>query len=263
MNDRGVPFGDQDAPAWTSVLGRLRDVVRQSVVAHQLAELTRQDRAPLSVLDVGCGQGTQALELARAGHEVTGLDSSSQLLSRFRESLRDQDPDVRGRVRLVQGDGEQAPRLTPGPFDLVCCHGVLMYLPDPLPLVRAMSQVAAVDGGRVSLLVRNGLAPAMRPGLLGDGRQALEAFDRLDYINRLGLAARAHTPEQLDRLLDPFGCHRDGWFGVRVFADHRDEPAPPGDDPELATLLAAEQRAGRTDPYRQVAALLHVIYRRG
>ena len=28
------------------------------------------------------------------------------------------------------------------------------------------------------------------------------------------------------------------------------------------TLLACEERAGRTDPYRQVAALLHLIARR-
>jgi S-adenosylmethionine-dependent methyltransferase len=40
-----------------------------------------------------------------------------------------------------------------------------------------------------------------------------------------------------------------------------DQPAPaePG---RLAALLDAEERAGRTDPYRRVAPLLHVVGRR-
>ncbi|MEV4090072.1 hypothetical protein AB0J43_58375, partial [Nonomuraea fuscirosea] len=47
------------------------------------------------------------------------------------------------------------------------------------------------------------------------------------------------------------------WYGVRVFSDAvpKDEPVP--DD--LYDLLAAEERAGRTDPYRRVAALTHLI----
>ena len=36
------------------------------------------------------------------------------------------------------------------------------------------------------------------------------------------------------------------------------EAEPP---PDMEDLLACEERAGRTDPYRRVAALLHVIAR--
>ncbi|HET7386338.1 MAG TPA: hypothetical protein VFJ19_06690 [Nocardioidaceae bacterium] len=58
----------------------------------------------------------------------------------------------------------------------------------------------------------------------------------------------------------PWGWRREKWYGVRVFCDHRDEARPPDDD--LAPLLDAEHEAGRRDPYRQVAALLHVVYAR-
>lgn len=249
---------------WTESLGRLRDVVRQELVAEQLAATVAPSPGAiptpaLRVLDVGCGQGTQALRLARAGHQVTGVDASSVLLDRFAADLAAEEVEVRIRVRLVCGPGEAAPDLVSGPFDLVLCHGVLMYLDDPTAMLTALSAVAGEDAA-LSLLVRNGLAMAMRDGLRGDWASALAAFDTTSYVNRLGLAARAHTPADLDRALEPFGWTRARWFGVRVLSDHRDDPAPA--PAELPTLLAAEAEAARRDPYRSVAALLHLIYRR-
>jgi S-adenosylmethionine-dependent methyltransferase len=245
------------AAGWVGVLGRLRDVVRQEVLAAQLAGLPQLAAPPARVLDVGCGQGTQALGAARAGHEVTGIDSSGELLARFEQALAAEPAAVTARVRLVHGAGEHAPDLVSGRFDLVMCHGVLMYLDDIGPMLASLVRVAA-PGGAISLLVRNGLAPAMRDGLRGRWPETARAFDSKDYVNRLGLAAHAHTPQDVDRGLQPLGWRRVAWFGVRVFTDHRDEPAPePG---ELAGLLATEREAGGRDPYRSVAALLHLVY---
>lgn len=244
---------------WVDELGRLRGVVRQHVVAAQLAGLIG-DAGPQRVLDAGCGQGTQALLLARRGHHVTGLDASAELLGRFEDSLAGEPAEVRARVQLIQGLGEAAPDLVAGPFDLVLCHGVLMYLDDIGPMLAALSAVAGADAG-LSVLIRNGLALAMRDGLRGDHPAALSAFDTLEYTNRLGLAAHAHTPDIIDRAVAPFGWRRQRWYGVRVFTDHLDEPAPAA--AELTDLLAAELAAGARDPYRQVAAIAHLYYLRG
>jgi len=241
---------------WIDRLGRLRDIVRQELIAAQLHEVLDQRQR---VLDVGCGQGTQALILARSGYDVTGLDPSDYLLSRFEASLADEPASVQERVHLVKGTGEAAPELAPGPFDVVLCHGVLMYLDDDREMLGALTKVAAHQAV-LSLLVRNGLAPAMRPGLLRQWDEAMAAFDRRDYVNRLGLSARMHTPVALNVVLDPLGWYLDRWFGVRVVTDHLDEDAP--SEVELARIMAVEQEAGRRDPYRQVAAFLHLIYRR-
>ena len=140
----------------------------------------------MRVLDVGCGQGT---ELSRAGAGrswVTGLDSSATLLGDLETALAGEAPEVRGRVRPVQGEAERLADLVPSQrFDAVLCHGVLMYFADPAPLLYAVA-AAVAPGGFASLPVRNGDALAMRPGLLGHWPTAQRAFDDMAYGNRSG-----------------------------------------------------------------------------
>jgi S-adenosylmethionine-dependent methyltransferase len=52
------------------------------------------------------------------------------------------------------------------------------------------------------------------------------------------------------------------WYGVRVFTDTAATDAVVPGEPALTELLACEERAGATDPYRRVAALTHVIAHR-
>lgn len=167
---------------WRERLGTLRDVVRQELVTRQLGE--HLPATPVRLLDVGCGQGTQALRMAARGHRVTALDASRDLLDLLETGIR---PGMR--ITTVQAEAERLGELfEPGSFDAVLCHGVLMYFDDPDPLLAAMARVLA-PGGLLSLLVRNGDALALRPALLGDWAEARRAFDDTRYVNRLGVAA--------------------------------------------------------------------------
>ncbi|WP_327716650.1 methyltransferase domain-containing protein [Streptomyces sp. NBC_00490] len=215
----------------------------------------------LRVLDVGMGQGTQALRLARAGHQVTGLEQDATMIAAARESLCAEPEGIRERMRIIEGDGrDTGVHFLPGSFDVVLCHGVLMYVEEPDPLLAGLARMLA-QGGLLSLLVRNADALAMRPGLSGDWAGALGAFDTVSYTNRLGLDVRADRLETLTATLAGIGAPLHAWFGVRVFTDTAADAAEIPDDVE--TLLAAEERAGRTDPYRGVAALLHLCGVRG
>ncbi|MFI9718654.1 class I SAM-dependent methyltransferase [Streptomyces sp. NPDC052396] len=217
----------------------------------------------LRVLDVGPGQGTQALRLARAGHQVTGLEPDPRMLAVLHETLAAEPAGIQERVRLVQGDGrDTGAHFLPGAFDVVLCHGVLMYLAEPDAMLAGLARVLA-PGGLLSLLVRNADALALRPGLLGDWDTALAAFDSPAYTNRLGLPVRADRREVLTATLAGIGAPLHAWYGVRVFTDAAGDERPPPHPEELHRLLAAEERAGRTDPYRAVAALLHLCGVRG
>ncbi|MFD4635464.1 class I SAM-dependent methyltransferase [Streptomyces sp. NPDC058284] len=212
----------------------------------------------LRILDVGMGQGTQALRLARAGHKVTGVEQDPAMIASARTALAAEPEGIRGRVRIVEGDGHQTGvHFLPGSFDVVLCHGVLMYVEEPDALLAGLARMLA-PGGLLSLLVRNAEALAMRPGIAGDWAGALAAFDSTTYRNRLGIDARADRLDALTSTLAGIAAPLQVWYGVRVFTDTVADGTPLPPEWELEALLAAEERAGRTDPYRRVAALLHL-----
>ncbi|MFE1247943.1 class I SAM-dependent methyltransferase [Streptomyces sp. NPDC058735] len=205
----------------------------------------------LRVLDVGMGRGTQALRLARGGHQVTGLEQDTTMVAAAREYLAGEPEGIRKRMRIIEGDGrDTGVHFLPGSFDVVLCHGVLMHAEEADPLLAGLARMLA-PGGLLSLLVRNGDAPAMRPGLSGDWAGALAAFD----------TGRADRLKDLTATLAGIGAPLHAWYGVRVFTDTARDgaPVPAG----LEALLAVEDKAGRTDPYRGVAALLHLCGVRG
>jgi S-adenosylmethionine-dependent methyltransferase len=243
---------------WQARLGKLRDVVRQELLTRQLG--AQLPPPPVRIIDLGCGQGTQALRLARRGYQVTGVDASADLLGRFERNLAAEPAEVRTRVRVQRGLIENyAERAGGSRFAAVLCHGVLMYAPDPDPILRAVAGLTA-PGGLVSLLVRNADALAMRPGLLGDWAACGRAFGSARYENQIGVSARADRLADLTARLAGYGLTVTAWYGVRVFTDSAAGDAEP--PPDLEALLACEERAGHTDPYRQVAALLHLFARR-
>ncbi|OPZ64505.1 MAG: dTDP-3-amino-3,4,6-trideoxy-alpha-D-glucopyranose [Firmicutes bacterium ADurb.Bin506] len=59
---------------------------------------------PGSILELGCGSGRLLLPLAEAGHAVTGIDGSPDMLARCSDRLLNSSEPVRARVRLEQGD---------------------------------------------------------------------------------------------------------------------------------------------------------------
>ncbi|HYM49454.1 MAG TPA: class I SAM-dependent methyltransferase [Candidatus Limnocylindrales bacterium] len=109
-------------------------------------------RPPARVLDEACGQGRHAIELARRGYQVTGLDLSDYLLGVAAERARSE----RLSLRWVHGDMRQPPS---GPFDLVLnLFTALGYFEDDADNQAVLNGIASVlaPGGRLVLEVLNG-----------------------------------------------------------------------------------------------------------
>lgn len=246
--------------AWRQGLPQVRNAVRQDLVARQLAAhlpapSPGSDANGVAV-DLGCGQGTQAIALARAGYHVTGVDLSPELLDEALEAAAAEPPEVAQRLRFEHGDLFDYCAQHSGEADVVACHGVLMYLP-ALGVGIAAAVGAARPGGMVSVVTRNRFSIAMRAGMTGDWKAALASFDARTYRNRLGLEqVRADGPDEVAGALAAAGAHRVAWYGVRLFTDHWSDVDPPED---YEDLVAAEEEACRRDPYRLVAALTHTV----
>src|SRR5437879_12010831 len=75
-------------------------------VAFYVAEATRVAReSRATVLELGCGTGRVLLPLARAGHDVSGIDASAAMLARWRAKLARVSGYMRDRVAADAGGG--------------------------------------------------------------------------------------------------------------------------------------------------------------
>ena len=184
---------DQWAPLADSFVDQHYGSLRGRVRTHVIHEHLRQHLgpAPQRVVDVGGGAGHQSVPLARAGYDVTILDPSPAMLERAAQRLTTEADTVAARVRLVEASGVDAPKALDGAvFDAVLCHGVLMYLDDPEPIVSALCELAA-NAGIVSIVAKNVEVMAMRPAHEGDWAGAIAAFDCDRQVNGLGVDTAA------------------------------------------------------------------------
>ncbi|MFF1544386.1 class I SAM-dependent methyltransferase [Streptomyces sp. NPDC058291] len=123
--------------------------------------------APGRVLDVGCGEGADAVWLTRAGWDVTALEVSGVALERADGHARD----AGVTVHWVHATLTEA-ALPPASFDLVSAqYPALLRTPDAAA-ERAL--LAAVAPGGVLLLVHHAGMDAQQPH---DG-----GFDPADYV---------------------------------------------------------------------------------
>jgi SAM-dependent methyltransferase len=245
--------GDFADGAYASVKGR----VRTYVMHRQLLE--HLPAPPASVLDVGGGAGHQSFPLARAGYDVTLLDSSAAMLAKARQRLP---AAVRDRVTFVEADGADAEAAVGGRrFDAVLCHGVLGYLERPEPVLDQLCRCAA-PGGLVSIMTGNADAAAVRPAMEGRWEDALEAFGARTEIGVLGLPTRADTVAELSEALRGRGVEPLEWYGVWLFVDWLDLSGAGPDPAEAERVAAVEFEAGRRDPYRRLSRVFHLVGRR-
>jgi len=93
-----------------------------------------QDRR---VLEIGCGIGTDTINFARHGAQVTAVDLSEKSLDIARQ--RADVFEVSERIRFFHGNAEELSRVVPvEPYDLVYSFGVLHHTPHP---ERALEQI--------------------------------------------------------------------------------------------------------------------------
>jgi SAM-dependent methyltransferase len=178
--------------------------------------------APGRAFDVGCGEGADAVWLARAGWTVVAADISGVALERAASHARDAGPDVAARIEWRQADLLAQPPES-GRYDLVTAQFIQLPLERRTALFTALA--AAVRDGGMLLVVGH------HPSDLDAG------------VPRPPMPELFYGPEEIAGLLD-------GSWTVRS-CEARPRPATTPDGAEVTvhdTVLAAMRTAAAGPP---------------
>src|SRR6185436_19404087 len=100
---------------------------------------------PLRVLDLGCGDGTTAVPLARLGADVVGIDIARNLVEAGNKRAAKEGLD---RLKFQEGDACDLEGVSDHSVDLTLSVFGAMFAPRPLDVAREMVRVTR-PGGRI------------------------------------------------------------------------------------------------------------------
>jgi SAM-dependent methyltransferase len=120
----------------SSRLGRITDALERQLLAGLLGKV-----AGKILLDVGCGDGAMALELAQQGATVTALDADPLMIAAARLRAATE----ANRVHLVGGNAESLP-FDDATFDVVVAVTVLCFVQDTEHAMMEIARVLKPEG---------------------------------------------------------------------------------------------------------------------
>lgn len=116
--------------------------------AHPASLLTQQtlrllsDRRPGRVLDIGAGEGADAIRLAKLGYDVDAVEVSTVGAKKIECFAKDAGVGVK--VRVLATDIQDI--IPDGSYDVIICNGVLHYVKDKQPVIDLMQRSTSPGG---------------------------------------------------------------------------------------------------------------------
>lgn len=238
----------QDAP-W----GRLRYTLAEHNLGRHL------DGRPLKVLDVAGGNGVEAVRMAVAGHDVTVVDYSAEMLASARALAAS--TGVAHRVTCIESDAAKLGDVVEaGAYDLVLCHNLLQYVADvESTLVTALQPLR--PGGLLSVLAANAHSEPMRIAVRDlDLTAALESLAATrHYTQTFGTPVFPRTAEEVSGVMLGLGVNVLGHYGIRSVCDYIPDDQRKYDATFFAELERLEIALSDRMPYVSTARLFHLI----
>ncbi|MER7556478.1 methyltransferase domain-containing protein [Nocardioides sp. NPDC126508] len=238
--------------AYTSTpWGRIRYTVVEEILRRQCAEMGEG----LRILDVGGGDGMDALPLALAGHEVTILDPSESWLAEGKRRAAE----AGASLTTLVGGVEDLPE---GEWDLVLCHFVLRYRPTDAGDIRRLA-AAVRPGGRLSVMEVNPAAMVLRQLVTGGPEAALaELRANTKRAVTFDHDVRKVPMADLEAELAAAGLRLTGRFGTRIANDLLTDDAAKHDPAYFDRLLELEVALCDQEPFVRTAGMYQLVAER-
>ncbi len=129
------------------------------------------------VLEIGCGIGTDTINFARAGAEVTAVDLSVESLK-----LAKQRAEIFGysdRIKFYEGNAEKLSEyIPPQKYDLVYSFGVIHHSPHPEKIIEQIHKNFVLSGSELKIMVYYRYAWKVLWIMLTQGRGQFWKLDR-------------------------------------------------------------------------------------
>jgi SAM-dependent methyltransferase len=226
---------DHAADAYAQGQASGRDFYRYEFLGPAQVALCGQVRG-MRVLDVGCGSGYFAREMARLGARVVGVDLSPRMIGHARRAEADEPLGI----EYVAGDAAEAvPRFAPASFGLAASCLALQDMADPAGVLRGVHR-ALRPGGRFVASITHPCSdtPFRRWEKDEAGRKRWLCLDRyfdrepLEYAWK-GWAYDFTTPALHATLEDWFGWIHAAGFRLRALHEPRPTDEALRKQPEL------------------------------
>ena len=157
----------------------------------------------LEILDVGTGPGFFAINLALAGHSVTGVDVTEEMLCHARENAAA----YGAAPRFLHQSGDALP-FPDGSFDLVVSRNVLWNLERPVQALREWCRVLR-PGGRLVYFDANWYLYLFDPQVAAEREQSRQTLAAEHALPVPGEKVR--MLEDIARMLPLSRCRRPDW----------------------------------------------------
>jgi S-adenosylmethionine-dependent methyltransferase len=229
--------------------------IRYATVAEVLRRQCNVLGDPIRVLDVGGGDGMDALPLARAGHEVTIVDPSQAWLTEARRRADEEDVGIH---TILAGLDD----LPDGEWDLVLCHFVLRYRPaEARDLATLASRVSA--GGRLSVMDVNPAGRVLRT-LLSDGPSAAasELHAARIAVELFETDVRKVDVDRVEADAISAGLTTVGHYGNRIANDLLIDNAAKHDETFFSELFKLELELFDREPFNRIGFAWQLILER-
>ncbi|HSS59973.1 MAG TPA: class I SAM-dependent methyltransferase [Candidatus Limnocylindrales bacterium] len=209
LGERQAPVTDhfqKDAPFWQDVYARsdVFSVIHKERAARAMAEV---ERLPLTkgsrVLEIGCGAGLLAIQLAQRGFVVEATDSTPAMVELTLQNA--ERAGLASRVHAGIADAH-ALEFDDSAFELVVAMGVLPWLPDPTLALNEMARVIRPGGFLVANIDNRARLTHLLDPLLNPALQPLRRA--LGHGRTSGAAAKTVWRRQFDRDLSGAGLRK-------------------------------------------------------
>ena len=250
MSELDKNFDDRVRTFKKNIYGTSKGRIREAVLLRDLDGFMA-GKGPLSILDIGGGQGQIALKLAAMGHKVTISDISNEMLEIAKTTATETGLVD---VQFIHSSLQSLDSRVGEKFDLVMCHAVFEWLDKPDEALSILKQFCQPCGA-ISLMFYNHTGQTLSNLVYGN----------FDYI-RSGMKAKnvvklnpqsSLKPEDVLLWCEALDLNVRVKSGVRCFHDYMRDISHW--QTQFDSILEMELEYSRLEPYASIGRYMHLI----